>query len=904
MPVEDLKTQEGLNAFAARHKGVAGIEKVSPDRDPTTHRTVTDPVYKYTFGDGSTVSASSLGSGTASVGTIEEKVPSAATGTAPPTGPQTTIGSKDAQGNTITYVPDPDNPGQFHPAPGVPVSQTGQQQGPSSVPGPGGTVWVPNPDRSPGAPLFVPSGVAPDETTQAAAKANVQKTLLGMGLDQANIDKIYASTPADIRQTLSQAGVNEANQAKILSDIGISQGKAGPEIQKTLADTGLVTAQTGQAGANTQQILTNTSIAAGKAPYDIAASQAATAASNAQTAAALQKMNQPTVIQTSKDQPFNLVQMPNGQQVYSRNQNYQPTDPARQVGDLSQQANDYKAQLLDQIQKQQISPDDAPKMFNAWWQQNVEPQRAEILQNQQQQQFANQVLLSQSQNQTTQAQAQAQTSASGIGTAAVNAALAAPPGASAVSSDWGKTFGQLIQGYAGGKLPSADEIAKSATFEGPDTSAIYQQATADALKHISPTAASIAGAPMPQVPQGMDVNSMLSQSNFWPGGGGPPGAPGAQGAQPGATTQALGGNYNPQQAPMPAVPGPGGQMGPNLNPTQPQFPQGLTNPGNPSNPGANQPMVYDPKLGRMVAPGAPPAAGAAAAGAGPGPGEPGGPPIVPFAGAPLYNVNGTLTSSPPPGTPYFGQGGTSNDNLGVGANPDRPTPIANPGAAIFQQNGQSVPWGTAGGPTQLNTGAPGVTPPAFTTPQQQSAPGLNLPSVPSYQDLWNQYLQNLPNYQQQLGMQPPPVPSLTSLNTGAPTPPDPSKIPAGGASGAWPGPNITWPGPQTYPASQRYPADQYPDIATKGPPYTYPGSLYGPPPERPTPNTFVSPYSTAPATTSQGPWPDYTAPGPAGPSQPWGPPASWGPPTSWGPPQSWGPAGSWGPASSWGTGWS
>src|SRR5262245_56045921 len=67
-------------------------------------------------------------------------------------------------------------------------------------------------------------------------------------------------------------------------------------------------------------------------------------------------------------------------------------------------------------------------------------------------------------------------------------------------------------------MPGKLDMTGAVSYQMPDVNQMAQQATADALKSISPMAAGIAGAPMPQLPQNVDIAGLLNQTSYAPGG--------------------------------------------------------------------------------------------------------------------------------------------------------------------------------------------------------------------------------------------------------------------------------------------------------------------------------------------------------------------------------------------------
>jgi len=212
---------------------------------------------------------------------------------------------------------------------------------------------------------------------------------------------------------------------------------------------------------------------------------------------------QPTMVATGTDVP-NLVQrMPGGELQNVPNPNYQPTDPAQRVAQLSSQANSKLAELQGKIGSGGYTVDQAQRDFDSWWSTNVEPAKVQIQQAQQkQQQDLARQNLQVAQNAGTE----------------VTRAIA---GETRVGPGYGDFMNTALRGIQSGNManaPSAEQFNKAFVTPMPDYNKIYEQATAQALAHISPTAAQLAtGQPNPTglaTAQGMDITGALSPTNY------------------------------------------------------------------------------------------------------------------------------------------------------------------------------------------------------------------------------------------------------------------------------------------------------------------------------------------------------------------------------------------------------
>ncbi len=235
--------------------------------------------------------------------------------------------------------------------------------------------------------------------------------------------------------------------------------------------------------------------------YDVDTSQPATPMPGA---------GSPTSIVTGTDAPKIAQRMPDGSVQWIDNQNYAPTDPAQKVAQLSQQANAKLAEIQAKIGTTYTGADAQQKAqseFDQWWDQNVEPAKQEI-------QIAQQTA------QQTQARSNLQ-----IAQATVSPVLQAETNANEiqVGPGFGDLMGKIASATGQGKFVgpiSGDEINNALTYQRPDYAAQAQAITAQALAHISPTAASIAGGGTPgALQQPPDVTGALNRTNYQYGAG-------------------------------------------------------------------------------------------------------------------------------------------------------------------------------------------------------------------------------------------------------------------------------------------------------------------------------------------------------------------------------------------------
>jgi hypothetical protein len=82
-----------------------------------------------------------------------------------------------------------------------------------------------------------------------------------------------------------------------------------------------------------------------------------------------------------------------------------------------------------------------------------------------------------------------------------------------VGPGYDAAMSNILGAFSSGKAPGPID-ASGLSFTLPDLNEVARRGTAEALAHISPAAASIAGRPMPQIPQGFDVQGALNKSRY------------------------------------------------------------------------------------------------------------------------------------------------------------------------------------------------------------------------------------------------------------------------------------------------------------------------------------------------------------------------------------------------------
>jgi len=412
----------------------------------------------------------------------------------------------------------------------------------------GGVLYGPDPNN-PNGP-FIARAI--DQNAQAKAQADAAQSLAQAGLNTAQAQALMAKTPAEIAAQLATTNLTAAQQQQVLNNIKIANAKLETDIAAT-------TAQANQANAQATQLGAATDIAKQKAPGEMRLTDAQTVealkragVSDASIQQTLQQIHQGQAPTTEQPQQGLYIYQrdPNtGQMSPQINENFIPktqADVAARVGQLQQEATAKRDQLQSQISPT-YTAQQAAADFDKWWTSTVEPQKTTLA--------AAQTQVGQEQQRLQEEQARANyATAQTAGQTAVDAQKAMLP--YAVGPGFGGAVNQLLGQW---KNPSNNQpdidYSKAFTFKAPDFNQISQQATAQALAHISPTAAGIAGTGQPQLPQqaqGMDIGQMLQASAYRPMGGMPPPGPPQQPMQPQPQMQQPG-TYGAFSGSMPAL---------------------------------------------------------------------------------------------------------------------------------------------------------------------------------------------------------------------------------------------------------------------------------------------------------------------------------------------------------------
>lgn len=242
-----------------------------------------------------------------------------------------------------------------------------------------------------------------------------------------------------------------------------------------------------------------------------------------------------TAVTTSADQPNIVARDETGKLIVSESPNYQPTTAAQvaeRVAQWQQQMRAKSAELQAKVGPS-YSPEQYASDFKAWYDQTIEPQKAYL--NAAQQQID--IERAQKAEETRRA---SMATAQAAGTQALEAYKAS--GLSRVGPRAGEVASQVMQG----KPLDQVNLQGAAFFSGGSDYLrnMAEQATMNALKNISPTAAAAAGAEAPAYGS-VDVNQALGQQNYAYPGAAPPAAPAPPPVPPPAPVGPLSGTVAP-----------------------------------------------------------------------------------------------------------------------------------------------------------------------------------------------------------------------------------------------------------------------------------------------------------------------------------------------------------------------
>lgn len=316
-----------------------------------------------------------------------------------------------------------------------------------------------------------------------------------------------------------------------------------PKIDAILASTGNTNAQTTLAGKQASQVESATDIAGRKAGPEIEEIQARADASRA--SAANQRLQ--TTISGAPDIVPNVG---TGPYIYSKDpssgalsttisQNYQPKTQAEivaRVGQLTSLAQQKRTELQSKISGS-YTAQQAQDDWTTWWQQNIEPQKGALAAAQDEAQFAR---AGAEEERRRAALATAQTA----GTQAITATNAQAE--RRVGAGFGAAADQLMKGAPLSSVNFKDAF----TYKADDLTQVAANATNEALKHISPSAAAATGNAMPNY-GAYNPAEQLDRLNYTFGGAAPGGPP--MGGPP-AGVPPMSGAPMPPAPPQPPMP--------------------------------------------------------------------------------------------------------------------------------------------------------------------------------------------------------------------------------------------------------------------------------------------------------------------------------------------------------------
>lgn len=224
-----------------------------------------------------------------------------------------------------------------------------------------------------------------------------------------------------------------------------------------------------------------------------------------------------------------------------------PEDAAQRVLHAQRQATAYQQRLLQQVQSGRITDADADKLFDLWWNQHVETPRAQLEEQQNRQRAKDELELQKEQRTRLENQQAYERDRQLTGLEAGQAAMAHERALLPyrVGPTFGAEYAAGLNTLSSGGGP-VNFSGSSFMFDMPDFEQVAQRATAQALGRISPYAAELAGMPMPQRPEQLDLDALLGSRTYRPpnpwGASAPPPAEVPAPALPGAPVS------NPAQA--------------------------------------------------------------------------------------------------------------------------------------------------------------------------------------------------------------------------------------------------------------------------------------------------------------------------------------------------------------------
>jgi hypothetical protein len=347
-------------------------------------------------------------------------------------------------------------------------------------------------------------GLIEAQTAQAQAQAAAVAGRLPSQneLDQAQAELTRANAARTRATTPSEIATAEANVRLAQAQVARLQA----ETAQIPVQTGLISAQTRYQDAQEDLTRANAERARATLPSDIATAEANVQAARVRIEQARQEMARPVPLALSPEQAVIGTIAPSGEIQFQPSPAYEPKTQAQvalRAGQLQQQAMAMRDRFAQQVQQGTLSQEEANQRFNDWWEQTIEPQRPQLE-------------VAQREAERAQMRADLQI-AQTAGQQAISAYQAQAP--YRVGPNFDKAINQIAGAFAAGKMPGNLDLSGAFTYPMPDLNQMAQQATAQALKQISPMAASMTGSPMPQMqmPQGMDISSMLNRTSYQPG---------------------------------------------------------------------------------------------------------------------------------------------------------------------------------------------------------------------------------------------------------------------------------------------------------------------------------------------------------------------------------------------------
>jgi hypothetical protein len=412
------------------------------------------------------------------------------------------------------------------------------------------------------------------------------------GLTNAQAERLLRMTEPEINELEARGELTREQAAT-------ARARRGPEVAQILATTRQIGATTDLTDAQAEVDRATAALKRATMPSDIALAQANVQAAYARIAQIAQEMNRPVPVTASTETPVVQYITPDGQIRAQRNEAFLPTTMAgvaALTGQLRGQGQQMADQLSQQVASGVLTREQADQRLNDWYQQN-QP----IAEQAQQQIQREQERLDMARREA------AVTAAQGAGTQLISALQTQLP--YMAGPGYGGAMASAINALGQGReVPEG--TFRPEMFTGPPINIpqMAQQATMEALKLISPTAAQATGAPLPQM-QGLDIGAMLGRTAYgstalsqgWPGPAPQQSAPMGNAAQMpwgspnmfgyggqveqqspvGGVTINIGGGQPSQPTPMPQVPPPfiPQGVGAALPQYQPSPVPGFTRPG-------------------------------------------------------------------------------------------------------------------------------------------------------------------------------------------------------------------------------------------------------------------------------------------------------------------------------------